>query len=60
MVTGMDVFIQKLVITENKEVILSNNFATGIQKLNPEAFFIHKSHLFCIRDNNYEIVSYSL
>lgn len=53
-------FTQKLIITQNDEIILTDNLATGIQKLNPEAFFMHKSYLFCIRNNNYEIASYLL
>jgi hypothetical protein len=53
-------FRQQLVITENDEIILSDILAIGIQKLNPEAFFMQKSYLFCIRNNNYEITSYSL
>ncbi|HCN83600.1 MAG TPA: hypothetical protein DIT07_08255 [Sphingobacteriaceae bacterium] len=55
-----DGFTQKLIIAENDEIILSDNLATGIQKLNPEAFFMQKSYLFCIRNNNYEITSYLL
>lgn len=53
-------YIQKLIISRNNEIILSDNLASGIQKLNPEAFFIHKSSLFFIRGNNCEIVSYLL
>jgi hypothetical protein len=55
-----DGFAQNLIVTRNKEIILSDNLATGIQKLNPEAFFIHKSYLFYVRNNNYELVSYLL
>ena len=53
-------FTQRLIITDKKEIILSDNLAEGIQKLNPEAFFIQKRYLFCIRNNNYEIASYLL
>ncbi len=53
-------FTQKLIITQNDEIILTDNLAAGIQKLNPEAFFMQKSYLFCIRNNNYEITSYLL
>lgn len=53
-------FTQKLIIAVNEEIILSDNLAAGIQKLNPEAFFMQKSYLFCIRNNNYEIASYLL
>lgn len=53
-------FTQKLLITQNNEIILTDNLAIDIPKLNPEAFFMQKSYLFCIRNNNYEIASYLL
>jgi len=53
-------FIQKLLILENGNIILEENLTGIIQKLNPEAFFIVQEHLFCIRADKHEIVSYLL
>jgi hypothetical protein len=53
-------FSQELLILQDGEVILSDILASGIQKLNPEAFFIQQNCLFCIRGNNKEIVTYLL
>ena len=53
-------FTQKLIVTENNSIILDKNLAEKIPKLNPEAFFMHKNYLFCIRDNNYIMTAYSL
>ena len=51
---------QILQIYTDGSLMLDDNLATGIQKLNPEAFFIEGEHLFFIRDSNHEIVGYSL
>ncbi len=51
-------FSQKLAIYEYDNIILSDIIAVNIQKFNPEAFFIEHNHLFCIRNNKQEFVSY--
>ncbi len=51
-------FTQKLLISQKDELLLEDNLAHNILKRNPEAFFISHNHLFCIRDEKREIVSY--
>ncbi|WP_207420547.1 DUF4905 domain-containing protein [Desertivirga brevis] len=51
-------FTQTLRIAGPQEVLLEDNLALNILKRNPEAFFISHNHLFCIRDEKREIVSY--
>ncbi|MGX5689609.1 DUF4905 domain-containing protein [Arcticibacter tournemirensis] len=57
MVNG-NTFSQKLVVYEHDNIILNEFLAINIQKFNPEAFFIEHNHLFCIRNNKQEFVSY--
>jgi len=51
-------YTQQLLINEGDTILLKEDLAQGILKLNPEAFFITRSNLFCIRDEKREIVSY--
>jgi hypothetical protein len=51
-------YIQQLLITQEDSILLKENLTPPIQKLNPEAFFITRGNLFCIRDEKREIVSY--
>jgi len=51
-------YTQKLLIYEGDKILLEDSLAINILKRNPEAFFISCSHLFCIRDEKREIVSY--
>jgi hypothetical protein len=51
-------FDQKLQVYLHDCMLLEDILAESIQKLNPEAFFIERDHLFCIRNNKQEIVSY--
>ncbi len=51
-------FLQQLLITQDDKVLVRENLTPVIQKLNPEAFFISRNNLFCIRDEKREIVSY--
>jgi len=53
-------YSQHLLISQNNTIILQDILAAGIQKLNPEAFFLQKNCLFYIRGNYQEIVSYLL
>lgn len=53
-------YTEWLMISKEGEVVLSDILSSGIQKMNPEAFFIEKNHLFCIRSDQREIVSYLL
>jgi hypothetical protein len=53
-----DLFNQQLLVYDQGQLVLEENLAHGIQKLNPEAFFIERQHLFCIRNNKQEFVSY--
>jgi hypothetical protein len=48
---------QRLVVYQGDKILLDDIIASGIQKLQPEAFFIHQNHLFYIR-NRREIVTY--
>lgn len=50
-------FQQKLIVYQEDMVILDEILISGIQKLQPEAFFIQKNHLLYIRDKQ-EIISY--
>ncbi|MBC8052312.1 MAG: DUF4905 domain-containing protein [Sphingobacteriaceae bacterium] len=49
---------QQLVVYQHGNIVLEDILAEDIQKLNPEAFFIQNSHLFYIRNNKQEFVSY--
>ncbi|HEY0054260.1 MAG TPA: DUF4905 domain-containing protein [Pedobacter sp.] len=51
-------FDQTLRIFKDNTLLLEVNLALGIQKLNPEAFFIEGGQLFCIRNMKQELVSY--
>ena len=51
-------FSQQLAVYQDENLILQDNLATDIQKLNPEAFFIERNHMFCIRSNKQQFVSY--
>lgn len=51
-------FTQQLAVYQDENLILEDNLALGIQKLNPEAFFIERNQLFCIRNNKQQFVSY--
>ncbi len=51
-------FDQTLRIFKDDTLLLEVNLASGIQKLNPEAFFIEGGQLFCIRNMKQELVSY--
>ncbi|WP_149349002.1 DUF4905 domain-containing protein [Pedobacter sp. BS3] len=48
---------QELIIYGDGKILLHDKLGSDIQKPNPEAFFLQKNHLFCIRNKN-EIVSY--
>ncbi|EOR96074.1 hypothetical protein ADIARSV_0718 [Arcticibacter svalbardensis MN12-7] len=52
-VTSQVLLIKKDHNTLHKEILEDN-----ISKLNPEPFFIEENHLFCIRNNKREIVTY--
>ncbi len=51
-------FSQQLAVYQDGNLILKDILASDIQKLNPEAFFIERNHLFCIRNNKQQFVSY--
>ncbi len=51
-------FNQQLKIFKDNCLRLEDNLELGIQKMNPEAFFIEGGQLFCIRNNKQELVSY--
>lgn len=53
-----ELFNQQLAVYQGGKQILKDILAAGIQKLNPAAFFIEQMHLFCIRNNKQEFVSY--
>jgi hypothetical protein len=48
---------QRLLVYQDDTILLDEILISGIQKLQPESFFMQKNHLFCIRNKN-EIVSY--
>ncbi len=48
---------QRLVVYQGDKILLDDIITSGIQKLQPEAFFIQLNHLFYIR-NKREIVTY--
>ncbi len=48
---------QRLVVYQGDSVLIDDIIISGIQKLQPEAFFIQKNHLFYIR-NKQEIITY--
>ncbi len=48
---------QRLVVYQGDKILLDDILISGIQKLQPEAFFIQQNHLFCIRSKE-EIVAY--
>lgn len=48
---------QRLVVYQGDKVLIDDILISGIQKLQPEAFFIQQNHLFCIR-NKEEILAY--
>ncbi|HXI01257.1 MAG TPA: DUF4905 domain-containing protein [Sphingobacteriaceae bacterium] len=47
----------RLVVYEGVEILLDDILLEGIQKLQPETFFIVQNHLFCMKGNN-KIISY--
>ncbi|WP_256012563.1 DUF4905 domain-containing protein [Desertivirga xinjiangensis] len=49
---------QQLIISQGNNILIQDNLEENIQKLNPEAFFISRHNLFCIRGEKREIVSY--
>ncbi|WP_411275414.1 DUF4905 domain-containing protein [Daejeonella sp.] len=48
---------QRIVVYQDDKVIIDDILISGIQKLQPEAFFIHRNHLFYIRGKE-EMVTY--
>jgi len=48
---------QRLLVYQDDTILLDEILISGIQKLQPESFFMQKNHLFYIRNKN-EIVSY--
>ena len=48
---------QRLVVYQHDKILIDDILISGIQKLQPEAFFIQQNHLFYIRGKE-EIVSY--
>jgi uncharacterized protein DUF4905 len=52
-----DYLQQRLIGYQDDRILLDIILNSGIQKLQPEAFFIQQNHLFCIRDKQ-EIISY--
>lgn len=48
---------QRLIVYQHDTILLDEILIRGIQKLQPESFFMQKNHLFYIRNKN-EIVSY--
>lgn len=55
-----NLFNQQITVVQHGKVILTDIMAGNIQKLNPEAFFIQQNHLFFIKNEKRELVSYSL
>ena len=53
-----NLYNQQLIVYQHEAIILEDYLAQDIQKLNPEAFFIERNHLFYIRSNKQEFVSY--
>lgn len=53
-----NLFTQQLVVCQAGKTILEDNLAVDIPKMNPEAFFIQRNHLFYIRNSKQEFVSY--
>lgn len=47
----------RLLVYQDVEVLINDILMEGIQKLQPEAFFIVQDHLFCIKGSN-EVISY--
>lgn len=47
----------RLVVYQDDTELINEILASGIQKLLPEAFFLVKTHLFCIKGNN-KVISY--
>ncbi len=50
---------QRLIVYQEDSILLDDILISGIQKLQPEAFFIQKNHLFYIR-NKRQLLSYSV
>ena len=48
---------QRLIVYQEDKVLIDDILISGIQKLQPEAFFIQQNHLFYIR-NKQEIIAY--
>jgi len=57
-VRNKNLFSQQLAVYQDGNLVLRDNLASDIQKLNPEAFFIERNHMFCIRSNKQQFVSY--
>lgn len=53
-----DFYTQQLAVYQDGIPLIQDILAADIQKLNPEAFFIQHNHLFYIRGNKQEFVSY--
>jgi hypothetical protein len=53
-----NLYTQQLNVLENGEMVHQDYLAVNIQKMNPEAFFIERNHLFYIRADKQQIVSY--
>lgn len=52
-----DFFKQRLIVFQDDKVLIDDILISGIQKLQPEAFFIQQNHLFYIRHKE-EMVTY--
>jgi len=52
-----DYLKQRLVVYQEDRVLIDDILISGIQKLQPEAFFIQQNHLFYVR-NKEELISY--
>lgn len=52
-----DFMQQRLIVYQGDSILLDDILISGIQKLQPEAFFMQQDHLFYIR-NKQEIISY--
>jgi len=53
-----NLFTQQLIVCQAESILFKDILAVDIQKMNPEAFFIQRNHLFYIRNNKQEFVSY--
>lgn len=53
-----EIISQQLIIKQGDSIFHREILEQNIQKINPEPFFIEQNHLFCIRDNKREIVTY--